>query len=348
MRIGIVNDNKGNVLVLENTIRELTDHEIIWVAENGAQAVAKCVDNTPDLVLMDLLMPVMDGVQATREIMEHTPCAILIVTASISTNAALVFEAMGAGALDVVKTPSIGGISEKDEKYDLARKIQIVKNLVSSTPKTSDSDKNDTAHPDDHKYKNQLVVFGASTGGPGVLATILKGIPADFHVPIIIIQHVDSSFAGSFADWLNKQCILDVSIAKEGDVPQAGSVLIAGTNEHLVMTKSARLAYSAEPEDYIYKPSVNVFFNSVAKYWQGDIVASLLTGMGKDGAEGLANIHNKNGYTITQTKETCAVYGMPKAADELGCSNKSLDPDDIASMIMELTGYNHDKKMDQA
>jgi len=349
MRIGIVNDDAGSVLVLKSTIDELTDHEICWVADNGAQAVAKCAEDTPDLLLMDLHMPIMNGVDATRKIMQHTPCAILVVTISISSNTALVFDAMGAGAIDVVKTPSIGSRDEINEKNDLVRKIQIVTNLVSANPTQADTDvDNDTQNVKRSRKKKQLVVFGASTGGPGVLATILKEIPDDFHVPIIIVQHVDSSFAGNFADWLDKQCALDVRIACENDTPQSGSVLIAGTNDHLVMRKNGRLSYSVEPEDYIYKPSVNVFFNSVARYWQGDVIASLLTGMGKDGADGLASIHNKSGYTITQSKETCAVYGMPKAADELGCSNTSLAPQEIAGTILDLTGYHFEDKIDQA
>jgi len=348
MRIGIVNDNPGNTLALKSTIVELTDHEICWVAENGVQAVAKCAEDTPDLILMDLHMPVMNGVDATKEIMQHTPCAILVVTISISSNTALVFDAMGAGALDVVKTPSLGSIEEGNEKKDLVRKIHMVKNLVSANPTNTNGNIENNKQTSKPSEKKQIVVFGASTGGPGVLATILKEIPEDFHVPIIIIQHVDCSFAGNFADWLDNQCALEVRIANENDTPRPGSVLIAGTDDHLVMRKNGKLAYSVEPEDYIYKPSVNVFFNSVARYWSGDIIASLLTGMGKDGAEGLANIHDKSGYTITQSRDTCAVYGMPKAADELGCSNISLAPNEIASTILELTGYSFHDNIDQA
>lgn len=179
-------------------------------------------------------------------------------------------------------------------------------------------------------------MFGASTGGPAVLATILGKLPADFSVPIIIVQHVDHFFAKNFSEWLDTQCKLSVRIAEPGEMPAAGTVLVAGTDQHLVMDTRKQLIYAESEIENYYKPSVNVFFDSLTEHWDGSIIACLLTGMGRDGASGLMQIRQKGGYTITQSEDTCAVYGMPKAADAMGSSMHSLAPDDIAQFIIGL------------
>jgi len=334
MRIAIANDNKENVIILQHIIEKISDHEVAWTAFDGADAVNKCANDTPDLILMDMVMPILDGVAACHAIMQNTPCAIIIVTSSVTENAAMIFEAMGYGALDVVKTPFTNINSSTSETDDLLKKIKTVANLIDS-----DTSKNNIRCDNNILVNNKdkkLVVIGSSTGGPGVLATILGSMPGDFSVPIIIVQHVDSTFTQSFASWLDKQSKLEVKIAREGDIPKAGLVLIAGESEHLVMLDGGKLSYTPDPKELVYKPSVNVFFNSVAKHWKGSIIAGLLTGMGKDGAEGLANIRNVGGNTITQTQETCAVYGMPKAADDIGASMQSLPPDEISAEIIKL------------
>ena len=338
MRIAITNDNHENVVVLQHIINKQPDHSIAWIANSGLEAIEKCKEDLPDLILMDMIMPDINGVVACQTIMQETPCAIIIVTASVTGNAAMVFEAMSYGAVDVVKTPFSGIDSSQTEIDDLLHKIKIVSRLIESSrskskTETSLNKKNDLD-------KDNIIILGASTGGPGVLATILHKLPADFPVPIIIVQHVDSSFTDSFAAWLNKQSSLNVRIAKRGEYPEAGTVLIAGKSDHLIMLADGKLAYSEEPKGLIYKPSVDVFFNSVVKQWKGSIIAALLTGMGKDGAQGLAKIHNIGGHTITQTEESCAVYGMPKAADDIGAASESLTPEEIANSIINLI-YGH-------
>jgi len=335
MRIAIANDNDANLIILKHIIEKLTKHEIAWTAVDGLDAIEKCKQDTPDIILMDMIMPGINGVEACGVIMKETPCAILIVTASVTGNAAMVFEAMSFGALDVVQTPFSGIKDSKKDIDNFLRKINIAQSLVKSN-----SEKNGKQAPPPvitSKSKNgAIVVLGSSTGGPGVLATILKKLPADFPVPVIIVQHVDSSFTKSFASWLNKQSSLEVRLACCGEKPQAGTVLIAGESNHLIMQKGQKLAYSEELKELIYKPSVDVFFDSVVRHWKGAIVAALLTGMGKDGAQGLASIHKKGGHTITQNKATCAVYGMPKAADDLGASTQSLPPEEIADSIISI------------
>jgi len=334
MRIAIVNDNDMNLIIMKHIIDTFTDNHIAWLAMDGHEAIRKCQDDVPDLILMDMIMPGMNGVEASRVIMQETPCAILIVTATVSGNAAMVFEAMSCGALDVVKTPFSGMQEDESEMKDFLHKLKVVNNLIhtNSRPKVTLTN-NKTPETSSH---NKIVVIGASTGGPGVLATILKDMPADFSAPIIIVQHVDSSFMHNFASWLNKQSDLTVRIAQKGERPQPGTVLIAGKSEHLIMTNGEKLEYSELHKELAYKPSVDVFFNSIEKHWKGDTIAVLLTGMGKDGAAGLASIKKSGGHTITQTKETCTVYGMPKAADDIGASVQSLAPHEIPAVLTDI------------
>ena len=328
MRIAITNDNNENLIILMHVIEKLTEHEIAWTAKSGKESIRKCQQDTPDLILMDMIMPDTNGVEASLAIMKETPCAILIVTASVTDNASMIFEAMSHGALDVVQTPFSGVANGKTEVSDFLRKLDVINKLIKADNEKKASSIQCAAN-------KPIVVLGASTGGPGVLAKILNKMPEDFPAPIIIVQHVDSSFSHNFSAWLNKQSKLEVRIALDGDSPQVGTVLVAGESEHLVMNSRKKLSYSKLKKELIYKPSVDVFFESIAKYWKGDIVACLLTGMGKDGAHGLANIHQLGGHTITQTEESCAVYGMPKAADDMGVSSESLEPEEIANSIIE-------------
>ena len=335
MRIAIANDNNVNRATLKRIIETSTNNEVIWTAIDGSDAIKKCQKDTPDLILMDMIMPTMNGVEASRVIMSETPCAILIVTASVTDNASMIFEAMSYGALDVVKTPFSGVENSEHEMSGFLKKIKTINSLV-HCDKEKNALKSSIAKKQNNETRKKIVVLGASTGGPGVLATILSKMPEDFPAPIIIVQHVDSSFTENFANWLDKQSKLKVRIAKKDDLPEAGLVLVAGKSEHLVMNNNQRLVYSEKFKDLVYKPSVNVFFDSIAKNWNGQIVAGLLTGMGKDGAQGLSDIHKLGGHTITQTEATCAVYGMPKAADDIGASLESLDPEEITESIINI------------
>lgn len=347
MRIAIVNDDEGHLLVLSGIIEKQSSHKIVWIASDGAEAVKKCLTDTPDIILMDLIMPVMNGIQATREIMQNSPCAILLATASVSANASMVFEAMGAGAVDVVKTPILGDHNTERDSKLLLQKIATIQNLIAPRGHLHKNIAIDNSALNTPSTRKPILAFGSSTGGPAALATILGHFPADFPIPVVIIQHVDPYFSRNFANWLDAQCALSVRIAEDNDRPEAGTVLIAGTNQHLVMGSNGSLNYADSEIETHYIPSVNVFFNSLAEHWDSCIIACLLTGMGRDGASGLMQIRQKGGYTITQDEDSCAVYGMPRAADEMGSSMHSLTPDGIAQFILELV-ENNNKKAEQA
>ena len=350
MRIAIVNDLAIAIEALRRVLLAVSGYEVIWVARDGAEAVAQSAKNTPDLILMDLLMPVMDGVEATRQIMKKTPCSILIVTASVGQNAGKVFEAMGHGALDAVDIPVLGTQGNAVAAQALLNKIATLSKLMRKPIQPIPSAGSHLSKPAKPTFSPQsaspadraqsrllppLVAIGSSTGGPKALAAILSRLPADFPAAIAIVQHVDQQFSSGLVDWLNQQTPLTVKLAKTGDQLAKSTVLVAGTNDHLSLRPDRTLHYIKEPADYPYRPSVNVFFKSLAQHWSHKDIAVLLTGMGQDGAEGLSLLRSQGWYTIAQDKESCAVYGMPKAAVALNAAIESLPPEAIAATLIQ-------------
>ncbi|MBD1862603.1 MULTISPECIES: chemotaxis response regulator protein-glutamate methylesterase [Trichocoleus] len=335
MRVAIVNDMLLAVEALRRVVASAPEYEVAWIARNGAEAVTKAAQDTPDLILMDLLMPELDGVAATRQIMAQSPCAIVLVTATVSGHGAKVFEAMGYGALDAVNTPILGPQGQGASGTEVLAKIAMVAKLIGkSTARKSRSP--NSIQPDSFAHPTPpLVVIGASTGGPQALRTILSQFPANFPAAVVIIQHVDAQFAPGLTEWMNQQTTIPVKIAQHGQVLQAGTVSVASTNHHLIVQADLTLAYTPEPSQCVYRPSVDVFFNSVAAHWPRKGVAVLLTGMGKDGAMGLKSLYAAGWHTIAQNRETCVVYGMPKAAVELGAAKEVLPLPAIASACME-------------
>ncbi len=336
MRIAIVNDVLMAVEAMRRVILRAPDHQVAWIARDGAQAVAECARDTPDLILMDLIMPNMDGVEATRRIMAHTPCAIVVVTADVQSTAPKVFEAMGAGALDAVNTPVLGLPDSGNGAEALLAKITTISRLVGPGLTRKAALSGTPARPQLGHGHDQLVAIGASAGGPAAVAKVLSALPAEFPAAIVVIQHVDAQFAQGLADWLNHQSPLPVRLAREGDRPLTSQVLLAGTEHHLAFASPTRLTYTSIPLEESYRPSVDVFFKSAERFWQGKVIAVLLTGMGRDGAEGLKRLHDRGHHTIAQDAASSAVYGMPKAAAELNAATEILALDKIGPRLTNI------------
>ena len=338
MRIAIVNDLRMAVEALRRAIVSAPEHEIAWIAKDGAEAVRKCAEDTPDLILMDLIMPVMDGAEATRRIMAETPCAILVVTATVQGNASKVFEAMGYGALDAVNTPVLGADGSAGGAEALLEKVRLIGRLVGASgsrgrpaPASAGAQQAAGAPP-------PLVAIGSSTGGPKALTVVLGALPADFQAAIVVVQHVSKQFAEEMANWLDRQCPLRVRPAPDGGRPEAGTVFIPATDDHLVMTSERTLAFTPEPRDYPYRPSATVFFESLAAHWPTPSVAALLTGMGSDGAEGLLDLRRAGWHTIAQDQATSVVYGMPKVAAQIGAAVEVLPLEKIGPALIREVG----------
>jgi len=334
MKVAIVNDMPMAREVLRRIIAAAPGLEVAWLANDGAEAVAKCHQQPPDLVLMDLIMPVMDGVEATRQIMSGDPCPILVVTATVDGNASKVFEAMGNGALDVVATPTIGTDGQLHGGAELLSKISQLARLT--TPRPSRASAAATL-PAATMQLPFLVAIGASTGGPNAVVQILEQLPPTFSAPVVIVQHVDQRFALNMAEWLNSQSHIPVTIAEPGDSPRRGRAYLAASNDHLILDCNQCFAYCQEPLANPFRPSVDVFFSSLAANWPGDGAAVLLTGIGQDGAKGMLILRNRGNWrTFAQAEASCVVYGMPKAAVEIGAAEQIIAPDAIARQLLQL------------
>jgi two-component system, chemotaxis family, response regulator WspF len=342
MRIAIVNDMLLAVEALRRVVSNVPDYEIAWVARNGVEAVEKCAADTPDVVLMDLIMPVMDGVEATRRIMAASPCLILVVTATVGGHAAKVFEAMGFGARDAVNTPVLGGDGRVQGGATLLAKIATLGKLLDTTPSQEARRRVIPSAPAPAYDLPPLVAIGASTGGPAALAHILSRLPAGFPAAVVVIQHVDVQFAAGLADWLQAQTSLKVRLVQGGCRLEVGTVWLAGTNDHMILTPQHTLSYVAEPRDYPYRPSVDVFLKSLVKNgpkpWPGKAAGVLLTGMGRDGADGLAALRRAGVYTLAQDQTSSVVYGMPKAAAEASAAMQIVSLEAMATTLVRFFG----------
>lgn len=337
MRIAIVNDMPLAVELLRRLVVSTPEHQVAWIAVNGREAVEACQRDLPDLILMDLVMPEMDGVEATRRIMTKTPCLILLVTASIEANIPGVYEAMGYGALDAVDIPSIGsdGPGSGRSAQLLIKKITTISKLVSDAPSSNWGTR---TLPPSVSSAQHLIAIGASAGGPAAVAAILGAFPGNFTAAIVLVQHLDAQFVPGLANWLGQHAALPIRPAREGDEPEAGTVLIAATADHLVFKSAHKLGYTPKPHDNVYRPSVDVFLESAAQWWPGVVIGVLLTGMGRDGAQGLKLLRDKGHLTIAQDSASSAVYGMPKAAAAIGAAVEILPLDSIAPRLIEACG----------
>ena len=318
------------------SIRRVLEHEgrhsVAWVARDGQDALARFVADEPDLVLMDLMMPILDGVQTTKRIREISKCPVLLVTADAGRSSGLIFDAMGHGALDVVNLPVLTEPPQESGR-ELLRKIATIERLqgrFTSAPRASAA--GSTPAPVARR-RPPLIAIGSSTGGPRTLATVLAHLPRDIATALVVVQHIDAQFAPGLVSWLDGQIALPVRAAEAGRAPQAGTVSVAVSNDHLVIQADGRFAYVPEPLEEPYRPSVDVFYRSLIKHWREPGVAVLLTGMGRDGGKGMLELRRAGWHTIAQDEASCAVYGMPKAAVELGGAIEVLPPEAIARSL---------------
>ncbi len=360
MRIAVANHQAPERIC--RILREVPEYSIAWVAEEGEEAVRRCCADRPDLLLIDPEIPGLDGIEATRQIMEYAPCQILIVTQTIEKNAARVFKAIGCGALDAVDIPLSGTNSTAEQsRKTFLKKIKTMsrlqrreselfpvetpspKNPAAQTPQTGSRKKSETFRRKTEILRAfgvslpPLIVVGSSTGGPKTLVRIFSRLPQDLHAAIVVIQHLEQEFSAGLAEWLNTQTSLQVRVAMRGGRPEAGVIDVAGTNDHLVITSGLTFAYTPEPFDNPYRPSVNVFFRSVARHWPDVGCGLILTGMGRDGAAELLTLRSLGWHTIAQNKESSIVYGMPKAANELNAAAEILTLDDIGPAIVTFS-----------
>jgi chemotaxis response regulator CheB len=268
----------------------------------------------------------VDGLAATRLLVRDAGTAVLL-TAAGQADPARVFEAIGYGALDAVSLQD-ALFPEAVSALLLPKIAAVARWIGKGAPKR--------AAGDDGGGCPQLVAIGASAGGPAALSVVLGGLARTLPAGIVVVQHLGEDFTVGVAEWLCRSTELDVRVAREGDRPAAGCVLVAGGNDHLIFKAGGRLGYTPDPREKVYRPSIDVFFDSVCRLWRLPAVGVLLTGMGRDGAQGLQALRAKGHHTIAQDQATSAVYGMPKAAAALNAAVDILPLDEIAIRIGDV------------
>jgi len=347
-RVLIVEDSPTVRQRLVDILASDPDIELVGAAEDGKSAIEICRQRRPDVITMDMMLPVMSGLAATEYIMAHCPTPILVVSASINRGELFkIYEALAAGAVDVLDKP-VGTEPEGVWEGRFLSTLKLVARIrVITHPRARLAGLRGTApdlarsstDPLQPARKCDLVAIGASTGGPAAIVEILRGLPAEFQLPILFVLHINEPFGTAFADWLDGQTSRRVTYPIDG-APLAsaiGRVIMAPGGQHLIV-RDGRLRLTSDLERHSCRPSVDVLFESVARECGASAAACLLTGMGKDGALGLLKIRAAGGITIAQDETTSVIYGMPREAAMLGAATHVLRLGEIGPRLAALQG----------
>lgn len=341
------------VLVVEDSpvVREFLVHilgadpaiEVIGTANDGEEALEAVARKRPDVITMDIHMPKLDGLEATRRIMETHPTPIVIVSGSTDPReVATTFRAIEAGAVAVLRRPA--GIGHPDHEASTGELVRTVKlmsevKVIRRWPRAGRKPQLPLAAAAPRaqaEAKAKLIAIGASTGGPPVLQTILAALPADFPVPILIVQHMASGFTQGFVQWLAQTSSLPMHLAAHDELVRPGHVYVAPDEFQMRVERGGRIALTPDAPENGLRPAVSCLFRSVAEVYGRDAVAGLLTGMGRDGAEELKRLREMGAVTFAQDKDSSVVHGMPGAAILLDAATFILPPAKIAAVLTNL------------
>ncbi|MBI5179173.1 MAG: chemotaxis-specific protein-glutamate methyltransferase CheB [Nitrospinae bacterium] len=347
IKVLLVDDSPTALALLGKMLAETPDIVVVGEAKNGVEALELIPRIDPHVVCTDLHMPVMDGLDMTKEIMDKYPRPILVVSVSVREGSKNIFHLMEAGALDVFPKPRGGEKAEfLRQSNELANRIRILAGVHvfrvcrNGAVKPVWAPPSAVAIPRVETPLIKVVVIGASTGGPQALQRVLCGLPLNFPAPVICIQHIGEGFLKGLAEWLESVCVHKIEIAREGTLPEAGKVYFPPEEAHLLFDNGGRFKYSRDIPYNGHRPSITATFTSAAERYGSNALGVLLTGMGSDGADGLKAIFDANGITIAQDERTSVVFGMPKRAAELGAARNILPLDEIAPMIISYISFN--------
>lgn len=338
IRVLIVDDSPVVSELLAAILESDPGIEIAGRARNGRDGVELCRRLRPDVVTMDIRMPVMDGFQATEIIMMECPTPILVVSASLGDgDLDICFNAIRAGAMDVVEKPRRTFSKEYvAAARDIIGRVKIVSKIrpIRRNPGFQGEVRRRRVAALSSPVPGRVVTLAASTGGPAALAQILGGLPTSFPWPVLAVQHIAPGFLEGFAHWLDSQTPLEVRTACPGQRPRAGCVYLPSEGNHLGMDAGGRLVLDPSAAVDGHRPSATYLFRSVARSYGPRAIGVLLTGMGRDGAQGLLELRRTGAVTLAQDEETSLIFGMPRAAMEAGAVGRFLPLDEIAEEIL--------------
>lgn len=341
VKVLLVDDSPLVLASLKRILATSRDIEVVGTARNGKEAIELIPGLKPTIICTDLHMPVMDGLQFTKEVMNRHPMPILVVSVSVQEGSGNIFRLLDAGAIDVCSKPrGVEDYESSEFTHELVQKIKILSGVrvfrrrgdPTTAPLPIRSPKAPT--PDFDKSNLRVVVIGASTGGPQALQTILTKLPENFDTPVVCVQHISEGFLQGLVEWLGSMCRLKIRIAHPGDILLPGTVYFAPEGAHLKFDKRGRFTTSFEPAVNGHRPSVSVTMNSAVDYYGDGVAGVLLTGMGNDGAAGMRAIVEAGGITVAQDESSSIVFGMPKAAIELGAASYVIPLEKIADALI--------------
>jgi two-component system, chemotaxis family, protein-glutamate methylesterase/glutaminase len=343
-------DGKVRVLVVDDSalVRQLIvdalkadpDIEVMGTAENGMQAIERSLSLKPHVITMDVDMPVMDGLTATERIMADDPRPILVLTADPKNQAStLTHRALAVGALALRVKPAADDMSSLAREVKLLATIRVIRHVRGVARSTRPSGTLMPVVEAPQPFAPSalgVICIASSTGGPQVVQKLLASLPADFPVPIAIVQHINAAFADSLLGWLAESSKLKVKQAKEGDLLTPGTVLLAPPDAHLVISGRGRVSVTPGVARDGHLPSGSTLLESAAKVYARRAVGVILTGMGTDGVDGLAAIRAAGGKTLVQNQESSVVFGMPGAAVAKGIVDHQVHGDELADVLVRL------------
>ncbi len=337
IRVLVVDDSPLIRTVLVAMLDATPGFQVVGQASDGQQAIRMTSELRPDVITMDIRMPRLDGLEATRQIMSATPTPIVVVANSIySADLNIAFSAIAAGALTVVEKPQgLDPASYDVVREQLATAIRLVADvqLVALRHRPMAPARAEFRQLSEMRKSVlpiEIIAVAASTGGPGTLKRILSALPESMAIPIVIVQHITPGFGPGFAQWLDGSTPLKVALATNGERVSPGKVLIAPEGSHLVLNPGGVIRLEQSPPIKGLRPSATRLFDSIAQAYGFTAVGVVLSGMGDDGVEGLENLHAAGGYIIAQREDTCVVFGMPQVAIQRGIVNRVSTPEEIA------------------
>ena len=338
IKVLIVDDSSFMRLLIQDMLKAETDIEVVGTASDGKEAIEECAQLKPDVVLTDLTMKDYDGMYAIKGIMEQCPTPIIVVSSVGNTDPQKMIEALSYGAYDYLNKPD-GAFSGKLRTVSIAmgQKIRAAAKVDLHTLKASHR-----KNMNEHSFSTaqnpyELLVLGASTGGTTALEVVLTNLPVNFPLPIIAVQHIPQRFLDMFVKRLNSLLNLNVLIAEEGMAVQPGCVYILQTEGNTRIEKRAgEVVFANTPEEFeeYNFPSISCLISSAAKIYKKSLIAAILTGMGRDGTNGIKDVKKQGGITIAQEGSTCVVNGMPKSAIESGAVDYVVKLDQIPGFIV--------------